>query len=72
MVDYYFDNGYMVFTAEYLKRRGRCCHNGCRHCPYTTDEMSNPRQNNSTNQPHSTGGTDVRRIRDSEGYSTEV
>ncbi len=26
----------MVFTASYLKRRGYCCGNGCRHCPYTT------------------------------------
>lgn len=33
--DYYFDeNGLMVLTAQYLKRRGYCCKNGCRHCPY--------------------------------------
>lgn len=32
--DYYFENGLMVFTAEYLKRRGLCCRSGCRHCPY--------------------------------------
>jgi hypothetical protein len=24
----------MVFTAAYLLRRGMCCGNGCRHCPY--------------------------------------
>ena len=32
--DYYFENGYMVFTASYLRRRGYCCGSGCRHCPY--------------------------------------
>lgn len=39
MSDYYEENGYIVFTAEYLKRRGRCCNNGCRHCPYKPDEI---------------------------------
>lgn len=33
-VDYYFDNGLMVLTAHFLKKRGYCCENGCRHCPY--------------------------------------
>ena len=32
--DFYFENGLMVFTAEFLKRRGYCCESGCRHCPY--------------------------------------
>jgi len=32
--DYYMENGFMVFTAEYLSRRGYCCESGCRHCPY--------------------------------------
>lgn len=32
--DFYFDGGLMVFTAEYHLRRGYCCDNGCRHCPY--------------------------------------
>ncbi|MGA0209078.1 MAG: DUF5522 domain-containing protein [Candidatus Nanopelagicales bacterium] len=26
--------GLFVMTAEHHIRRGRCCHNGCRHCPY--------------------------------------
>jgi hypothetical protein len=33
-IDYYFDNGLMVFTAQYLRDRGYCCTSGCRHCPY--------------------------------------
>jgi hypothetical protein len=24
----------VVFTAAYHLRRGYCCGNGCRHCPY--------------------------------------
>ncbi len=33
-IDYYFENGLMVFTAQYLRERGYCCTSGCRHCPY--------------------------------------
>ena len=32
--DYYLENGLMVITAQYLLRRGYCCEQGCRHCPY--------------------------------------
>jgi len=33
--DYYLsDQGYIVFTAQYLQKRGYCCQNGCKHCPY--------------------------------------
>jgi hypothetical protein len=33
--DFYFDaNGLVVFTEQFLKRRGYCCGSGCRHCPY--------------------------------------
>jgi len=34
--DFYWENGLMVMTAEFLKRCGYCCESGCRHCPYTT------------------------------------
>lgn len=33
-IDYYVENGWLVFTAHYLLRRGYCCKSGCRHCPY--------------------------------------
>jgi hypothetical protein len=33
-IDYYMENGFLVFTAIYLQRRGYCCQSGCRHCPY--------------------------------------
>lgn len=32
--DYYMEDGLFVLTADYLLRRGYCCGNGCRHCPY--------------------------------------
>lgn len=32
--DFYFENGLLVFTAAYHLKRGYCCGNGCRHCPY--------------------------------------
>jgi len=32
--DFYWEGGYMVFTAQYHLKRGYCCGNGCRHCPY--------------------------------------
>jgi len=33
-VDYYLEDGLMVFTSIFLLRRGFCCESGCRHCPY--------------------------------------
>ena len=33
-VDYVIENGLLVFTAHYLRRRGHCCQSGCRNCPY--------------------------------------
>jgi len=33
--DYYInEQGFWVFTEDYLRRRGYCCGNGCLHCPY--------------------------------------
>ena len=34
--DSYIDpeTGYYVLTSYYLKTRGHCCTNSCRHCPY--------------------------------------
>jgi len=33
-IDYYFENSLMVLTAHFLLKRGYCCRNNCRHCPY--------------------------------------
>lgn len=38
--DYYFsEEGYLVFTEQYHLKRGYCCQNGCRHCPYGNSPM---------------------------------
>ncbi len=33
-IDYYMENGNLVFSAWYHLKRGECCGNNCRHCPY--------------------------------------
>ncbi|MCB0400533.1 MAG: hypothetical protein KDD41_00465 [Flavobacteriales bacterium] len=35
---YYTPEDYKVFTEKYLLKRGYCCQNGCRHCPYGFDK----------------------------------
>ncbi len=34
--DHYIDpnSGFNVMTDTFLKTRGYCCENNCRHCPY--------------------------------------
>jgi len=39
-IDYYFDKGLMVLTEHFLEKRGYCCGNGCRHCPYPEAQNS--------------------------------
>jgi hypothetical protein len=55
--DYYFnENGLLTFTEKFLLKRGYCCGNGCRHCPYNYEAVPEPkksalrkaRENNST------------------------
>ncbi len=33
-IDFYLENGLMVLSAHFLAKRGYCCGNKCRHCPY--------------------------------------
>lgn len=33
-LDYYVENGMFVFTEHFHLKKGYCCKNGCRHCPY--------------------------------------
>lgn len=35
--DYYLEGEMIIFTARYHLRRGYCCGNVCRHCPYADD-----------------------------------
>ncbi|CAN5378082.1 hypothetical protein BH11BAC2_BH11BAC2_21740 [soil metagenome] len=33
--DFYLSpEGYVVFTEKYHLKRGYCCQNGCKHCPW--------------------------------------
>jgi biotin synthase-like enzyme len=39
---FYFDeNGNVVFTKAYHLKRGYCCKNGCKHCPYNFKKETN-------------------------------
>jgi hypothetical protein len=31
---YYTPEGYKCFTEKFHLKKGYCCKNGCRHCPY--------------------------------------
>jgi hypothetical protein len=33
-IDFYMEDGKLVFTAAYHQKRGYCCNSKCRHCPY--------------------------------------
>ncbi|MDQ2747718.1 MAG: DUF5522 domain-containing protein [Acidobacteriota bacterium] len=37
-IDYYFADNLMILTAHFLFKRGYCCGNNCRHCPYPKPE----------------------------------
>jgi len=37
--DYYLENGLMVLTERYHLKRGWCCGNACRHCPYNHEAV---------------------------------
>lgn len=40
--DYYFnEEGLLVFTASYHLKRGYCCKNGCKHCPWKYKRENN-------------------------------
>ncbi len=34
-IHYYMEEERVIFTALAHIKRGQCCGNGCRHCPYT-------------------------------------
>ena len=45
--DFYLSpEGYRVFTEKYHLKRGYCCKNGCRHCPYGFHDKKKSNQKN--------------------------
>jgi hypothetical protein len=41
---YYNEQGLMVLTEKYHLERGYCCGNGCLHCPFDYERVSEPRR----------------------------
>lgn len=37
--EFYMENGKFVLTERYHLRRGQCCGNGCRHCPFNHEAV---------------------------------
>ncbi len=58
--DYYYnEQGYIVLTEQFHLKKGYCCGNGCKHCPYDYEAVPEPKKseilagfvNNSNNTP---------------------
>jgi len=47
--EFYMDKGLFVLTERFLWRRGYCCGNGCRHCPFQYESV--PARTKDTLQP---------------------
>jgi len=41
---YYNEDGYVVLTALYHLKRGHCCGNGCKHCPFGYENVPSPKK----------------------------
>ncbi|HEX8607634.1 MAG TPA: DUF5522 domain-containing protein [Pedobacter sp.] len=49
--DYYLnEDGFMVFTETYHKKRGYCCRNKCRHCPWEYGKVKSDRPEGNKDQ----------------------
>ncbi len=43
--DFYFnEQGFVVLTEKYHLKKGFCCGNGCRHCPYQYEAVPEPKR----------------------------
>ncbi len=44
-IDFYYNKeGYIVLTEQYHLEKGYCCGNGCIHCPYTYENVPEPKR----------------------------
>jgi hypothetical protein len=41
---YYNEDGYVVLTKAYHLKKGYCCGNGCKHCPYNYEAVPEPKR----------------------------
>jgi hypothetical protein len=43
--DYYYNaEGYIVLTEAFHLKKGNCCGNGCKHCPYDYVNVPEPKR----------------------------
>jgi hypothetical protein len=49
-VDFYLENGNVVFTALFHLKRGECCGTGCRHCPFDPKHLKGNKKINEENK----------------------
>ena len=43
--DYYYnEQGYIVLTEQFHLKKGYCCGNGCKHCPYNFEAVPEPKR----------------------------
>lgn len=48
--DYYrSEEGFIVFTETYHRKRGYCCQSGCKHCPWDYLGRKKRKQKNADN-----------------------
>jgi Family of unknown function (DUF5522) len=44
-IDYYInEDGFVVLTEKYHLEKGYCCGNGCLHCPYQYENVTEPKR----------------------------
>ena len=48
--DFYYEEGFVVFTEKYHLEKGYCCGNGCRHCPYKYENVPEPKKTELLNE----------------------
>jgi len=59
-IHYYInEDGLVVMTENFLRERGYCCGNGCKHCPFGYANVAEPKKSELQNSKKSQG--DLRR-----------
>lgn len=52
-IDYYYNkDGFVVLTEAYHLKKGYCCGNGCKHCPYNYEAVPEPKRSALIQEKH--------------------
>ena len=46
MMTFLWSDGFIVFTENYHLKRGYCCKNNCKHCPYNYKKNDESKRGN--------------------------